>query len=77
MLWHWTWQKRNFANLDEGHVEIYRYNELMDKTSQNFYAADSVGKYIGMVPYRTAEENLAYLGADMSICALPSSTYNG
>lgn len=57
--------------------EIYRYNKLMDKTLLNFHAADSVGKYIGMVPYGTAAENLAYLGADMSICGLPSSTYNG
>ena len=30
-----------------------------------------------MVPYGTAAENLAYLGADISICGLNSSTYTG
>jgi hypothetical protein len=30
-----------------------------------------------MVPYGTAAENLAYLGAEITICGLPSSTYSG
>ncbi len=55
----------------------YKYRKLMDEALLNFHASDSVGKYIGMVPYGTAAENLAYLGADISICGLPSSTYNG
>ena len=49
----------------------------MDNVLLSFHAEDSVGKYIGMVPYGTAAENLAYLGADIAICGLPSSTYNG
>jgi hypothetical protein len=32
---------------------------------------------IGMVPYGTAAENLAYLGVEIAIAGLPSSTYNG
>lgn len=55
----------------------YIYDKLMDNVLLNFHANDSVGKFIGMVPYGTAAENLAYLGADMAICGLPSSTYNG
>ena len=30
-----------------------------------------------VVPYGTAAENLAYLGVDISIAGLPSSTYSG
>lgn len=63
--------------ITDANGESYNYNKLMDKTLLNFHSTDSVGKYIGMVPYGTAAENLAYLGADMSICGLPSSTYNG
>lgn len=55
----------------------YVYDKLMDNVLLNFHANDSIGQYIGMVPYGTAAENLAYLGADMAICGLPSSTYNG
>ncbi len=55
----------------------YSYDKLVDKALLAFHANDSVGKYIGMVPYGTAAENLAYLGVDISICGLPSSTYSG
>jgi hypothetical protein len=49
----------------------------MDNALLSFHTNDSSGKYIGTVPYGTAAENLAYLGADIAICGLPSSTYNG
>ncbi len=52
-------------------------DNLVDKMFLNFHAKDTVGKYIGMVPYGTAAENLAYLGADIAIGGLPSSTYSG
>lgn len=55
----------------------HNYNLLMDNALLNFHANDSTGKYIGMVPYGTAAENLAYLGVNLSICGLPSSTYAG
>ncbi len=55
----------------------YIYDKLLDNLLLNFHAKDSVGQFIGMVPYGTAAENLAYFGADLSICGLPSSTYNG
>ncbi len=60
-----------------GEEQTYVYDQLMDTALLSFHANDSVGKYIGMVPYGTAAENLAYLGADIAICGLPSSTYNG
>ncbi len=58
-------------------AEAYTYDLLMDNLVSDFHASDSVGKYIGMVPYGTAAENLAYLGADISIGGLDSSTYKG
>lgn len=55
----------------------YSYDKAIDNALLAFHANDSVGKYYGMVPYGTAAENLAYLGAEISICGLPSSTYSG
>lgn len=69
------WGNRYSVSLADG--STYVYDMLLDNLLLNFHANDSVGKYIGMVPYGTAAENLAYLGADLSICGLPSSTYNG
>jgi hypothetical protein len=60
-----------------GEEQTYVYDKLMDNVLLSFHAKDSTGKFIGMVPYGTAAENLAYLGADIAICGLPSSTYNG
>ena len=55
----------------------YSYDKLIDAAICAFHAKDSVGKLIGMVPYGTAAENLAYLGVDITVCGLPSSTYSG
>ncbi len=55
----------------------YSFDKLLDAALCAFHAKDSVGKYIGMVPYGTAAENLAYLGVDITVCGLPSSTYSG
>ena len=55
----------------------YTYDLLINNLIYDFHESDSIGKYIGMVPYGTAAENLAYLGADVSIGGLPSSTYTG
>ena len=63
--------------LDNPSVEDIVYDKLYDNVLLAFHNSDSVGKYIGMVPYGTAAENLAYLGADIAIAGLPSSTYNG
>lgn len=60
-----------------GEEQSYCYDKLLDTALLAFHAQDSVGKYIGMVPYGTAAENLAYLGANIAIGGLPSSTYNG
>ncbi|MBQ7226912.1 MAG: hypothetical protein IJX05_00770, partial [Clostridia bacterium] len=57
--------------------DSYNYDLLINNLMVAFHSLDSVGKYIGMVPYGTAAENLAYLGADISLCGLPSSTYTG
>ena len=69
------WGKR--YKVTYGEEQTYVYDELMDNVLLSFHAKDSTGKFIGMVPYGTAAENLAYLGADIAICGLPSSTYNG
>ncbi len=61
----------------EGADKTYVYDKLLDNALLAFHESDSVGKYIGMVPYGTAAENLAYLGANISIAGLPSSTYSG
>ena len=55
----------------------YVYDKLLDSALMAFHQSDSIGKKIGMVPYGTAAENLAYLGADIAIAGLPSSTYSG
>jgi hypothetical protein len=65
----------NIAYGSEGGV--YCYDQLLDAALLAFHKSDSIGKYIGMVPYGTSAENLAYLGADIAIAGLPSSTYNG
>lgn len=70
-------QHYDAAYTENGEQKTYRYNQLMDKILLAFHANDSVGKYIGMVPYGTAAENLAYLGANISLTGLPSSTYAG
>ncbi len=64
---------------EEGSEEnkYYVYDQLLDKALIAFHEKDSVGKYFGMVPYGTSAENLAYLGVEIAICGLPSSTYNG
>lgn len=55
----------------------YVYDKLLDSVLLAFHENDIIGEYIGMVPYGTAAENLAYLGADITIGGLPSSTYSG
>ncbi len=76
------WNNRYTVN----HIEVegdgiketkYPYDKLLDAALCAFHAKDSVGKLIGMVPYGTAAENLAYLGVDITVCGLPSSTYSG
>lgn len=56
---------------------VYVYDKLLDGVLQAFHSKDSTGKYIGTVPYGTSAENLAYLGVNIAIGGLPSSTYNG
>ncbi|MBQ8447542.1 MAG: hypothetical protein IJX27_01260, partial [Clostridia bacterium] len=70
-------QWNNQYGVGYGDGQVYYYDKLMDAALLAFHASDSVGKYIGMVPYGTSAENLAYLGADIAIAGLPSSTYNG
>jgi len=55
----------------------YRYDKLYDNLLLAFHTNDSIGKFIGLIPFGTAAENLAYLGADISLCGLTSSTYTG
>ncbi len=70
-----TWT--NHYTAEAAGEEAYTYDLLMDNLVSDFHKSDSVGKFIGMVPYGTAAENLAYLGADLSIGGLDSSTYKG
>ena len=55
----------------------YRYDKLYDNLLSAFHEQDSIGKYIGLIPFGTAAENLAYLGVDISLCGLSSGTYTG
>ena len=72
------WGNRYKVSTGEGDAKVeYVYDKLMDSALLAFHSDDSVGKYIGTVPYGTAAENLAYLGVDFSVCGLPSSTYTG
>lgn len=58
-------------------IDNYNFDVLMNAVAEAFHESDSVGKYIGTVPFGTSAENLAYLGIDIAICGLPSSTYTG
>ncbi len=76
------WGNRYAVKRTEGEGETaketkYVYDKLLDNALLAFHASDSVGRFIGMVPYGTAAENLAYLGVEIKICGLPSSTYSG
>ncbi len=55
----------------------YNYSVLMNHLIVAFHDGDSTGKKIGRVPYGTAAESLAYIGADISIGGFESSTYTG
>lgn len=55
----------------------YNFDKLMSGVAVDFHHNNSIGKYMGMVPYGTAAENLAYLNIDISLGGLPSSTYSG
>lgn len=72
---HDEWGGKYLVALADG--TEYCYDKLLDNALLDFHANDSTGKYIGMVPYGTAAENLAYFGVDLSIGGLPSSTYAG
>lgn len=71
---HATWTQHYDVTVNE---QSYRYDKLYDNLLLKFHESDSIGKYIGLIPFGTAAENLAYLGADISLCGLPSSTYTG
>ena len=71
---HQNWSRHYTVNDGDS---TFVYDKLIDQLMLNFHSSDTSGKYIGSVPYGTAAENLAYLGADISICGLPSSTYTG
>lgn len=72
---HAEWNGQYYVTLSNG--TNYVFDKVFDMALLDFHANDSTGKYIGTVPYGTSAENLAYLGADLSIAGLPSSTYAG
>lgn len=57
--------------------QSYVYDKVMFNSVEKFHNADSIGQRIGLMPYGTAAENLAYIGLDIAIGGLPSSTYTG
>lgn len=71
------WSQHYKVTYGEENKSEYTYDKLIDKALLGFHSSDSVGKFIGMVPYGTSAENLAYLGANISLTGLPSSTYSG
>ena len=71
---HETWNQHYDVSVNE---QDYRYDKLYDNLLSAFHEQDSIGKYIGLIPFGTAAENLAYLGVDISLCGLSSGTYTG
>ena len=71
---HETWNQHYDVSVN-GHD--YRYDKLYDNLLSAFHEQDSIGKYIGLIPFGTAAENLAYLGVNISLCGLSSGTYTG
>ena len=71
---HETWNQHYDVFVNE---QDYRYDKLYDNLLSAFHEQDSIGKYIGLIPFGTAAENLAYLGVDISLCGLSSGTYTG
>ncbi len=69
------WGNRYKVELSNGSEYVYDF--LLDKALSAFHTSDSIGRLIGTVPYGTAAENLAYLGANITFGGLPSSTYSG
>ncbi len=69
------WGKRYRVKLTDGSEFVI--DELLDKALMAFHKSDSTGCKIGTIPYGTAAENLAYLGANITVGGLPSSTYSG
>lgn len=59
------------------YIDEVSYSKLMYAAITAFHNKESVGKRIGLMPYGTSAENLAYLGVEISIGGLSSSTYTG
>lgn len=55
----------------------YVFNKLLSGAILDFHKYNSVGKMFGRVPYGTAAENIAYLGVDIALGGMYSSTYTG
>ena len=53
------------------------YTALEQALVRAFYANDSIGKMIGILPGGVAAENFAYLGYEFAIGGVSSSTYTG
>ena len=71
---HETWTQHYEVSVNN---KDYRYDKLYDNLLSQFHEKDSIGKFIGLIPFGTAAENLAYLGVDLSLCGLSSGTYTG
>ena len=71
---HETWTQHYNVKVNEND---YNYDKLYDNLLLSFHEKDSIGKYVGLIPFGTAAENLAYLGVHISLCGLPSGTYTG
>ena len=55
----------------------YVFNKLLSGAILDFHKYNTVGKMFGRIPYGTAAENLAYIGADIALGGMYSSTYTG
>lgn len=55
----------------------FKYSAIIDRLLGEFHSKDSVGKYIGNIPYSIPSENLAYLNADITLAGHTSSSYTG
>ena len=62
---------------DDTVISTEVYKQLEYDMVQKFYAEDSEGKTIGILPGGVPAENFAYISEGFALCGLPSSTYTG
>lgn len=53
----------------------FNYSRILDNAICSFHKYDSVGQYIGYIPYTICAENISYLDVDYALGGHPTSSY--